>query len=1032
MTHFYSTVLVRRLVLAFCALCAVPFLAAAQVLPVSGVVSDENGAPLLGVTVFEKGGSNGTATNPDGRYTINVRKGATLVFSYVGYESYECTYNGETSLNVTLKEASGLMDEVVVIGYGAVKKKDLTGSVTAVQGNELAARQTTTLSTALQGSMSGLLVTRDGSNPGSSGTIKVRGITTMGDNNPLIIVDGSPCDDIDYVNANDVESVSVLKDAAAASIYGAKAAAGVILITTKRGAKEQIHLSYNGEVGWEFPTMQPEMVGMTRYMEMYNEMLYNDNPAAGFFQQFSADQVKNWIEYNRTDPNHYPMTDWTDLIMKSSALKHSHNLSISGGSERVRTQASLSYDDVDGLYGNRQFQRFMLRANNDFTIVQDKLLATLDINVRRAKNTTPNFSPFDMMRKMPAVYAATWDDGRIAEGKSGANPYGLLTEGGTNYAWSTQLGGRASLEYRPIEGLSLKGVVAPFINYTKSKAFKPAIAYTLADDPNTIGGYLDSGSIWSTNSLSETRNDNWNVTSQFIINYMRSFGREENHNLNIMAGYEGYIMKSETLTAGRDHFEFTQYPYLNVGSEDFMTNSGSGTEYGSNSFFGRVMYDYDGRYLIQANVRHDGSSRFASKYRWGTFPSVSAGWVVSRESFMEGAYPWLSFLKIRGSWGMLGNERIGSDYFPYLALMTFGDAIFYDQEGNKVSDKTAAQRELAVEDITWETTTSTDIGVDLGFFNDRLTANFDYYWKQTKDMLLSVNIPYTMGYSNPNSNAGSMKTTGFDLELGWKDHVGELTYSVSLNLSDFQSRITKMNGSDQINGSKIHRVGSYFNEWYGYVSDGIYQTQEEVNNSAKYNDAVTVGDIRYKDISGPDGVPDGKITSEDRVLLGNSLPRYQYGGTINLGWKGLDFSLVFQGIGQQNSYLYTQMVQPVRDNYGNIPAILDGKYWSPFNTEEQNRNAKYPRITNTGKTNNYLTSDFWLFDGSYFRLKNVTLGYTLPQKWTNKLHLNTARIYVSASDLFCISNYPKGWDPEMGVSSYPITSTILVGLTLKL
>ena len=1032
MTHFYSTVLVRRLVLAFCALCVVPFLAAAQVLPVSGVVSDENGAPLLGVTVFEKGGSNGTATNPDGRYTINVRKGATLVFSYVGYESYECTYNGETSLNVTLKEASGLMDEVVVIGYGAVKKKDLTGSVTAVQGNELAARQTTTLSTALQGSMSGLLVTRDGSNPGSSGTIKVRGITTMGDNNPLIIVDGSPCDDIDYVNANDVESVSVLKDAAAASIYGAKAAAGVILITTKRGAKEQIHLSYNGEVGWEFPTMQPEMVGMTRYMEMYNEMLYNDNPAAGFFQQFSADQVKNWIEYNRTDPNHYPMTDWTDLIMKSSALKHSHNLSISGGSERVRTQASLSYDDVDGLYGNRQFQRFMLRANNDFTIVQDKLLATLDINVRRAKNTTPNFSPFDMMRKMPAVYAATWDDGRIAEGKSGANPYGLLTEGGTNYAWSTQLGGRASLEYRPIEGLSLKGVVAPFINYTKSKAFKPAIAYTLADDPNTIGGYLDSGSIWSTNSLSETRNDNWNVTSQFIINYMRSFGREENHNLNIMAGYEGYIMKSETLTAGRDHFEFTQYPYLNVGSEDFMTNSGSGTEYGSNSFFGRVMYDYDGRYLIQANVRHDGSSRFASKYRWGTFPSVSAGWVVSRESFMEGAYPWLSFLKIRGSWGMLGNERIGSDYFPYLALMTFGDAIFYDQEGNKVSDKTAAQRELAVEDITWETTTSTDIGVDLGFFNDRLTANFDYYWKQTKDMLLSVNIPYTMGYSNPNSNAGSMKTTGFDLELGWKDHVGELTYSVSLNLSDFQSRITKMNGSDQINGSKIHRVGSYFNEWYGYVSDGIYQTQEEVNNSAKYNDAVTVGDIRYKDISGPDGVPDGKITSEDRVLLGNSLPRYQYGGTINLGWKGLDFSLVFQGIGQQNSYLYTQMVQPVRDNYGNIPAILDGKYWSPFNTEEQNRNAKYPRITNTGKTNNYLTSDFWLFDGSYFRLKNVTLGYTLPQKWTNKLHLNTARIYVSASDLFCISNYPKGWDPEMGVSSYPITSTILVGLTLKL
>lgn len=1032
MTNFFSTGLVRRAFLVLCAWCAVPVVASAQDLSLSGVVSDQNGAPLIGVTVFEKDGSNGTATNQDGRYTIRLQKGATLVFSYVGYETHECVYNGETMLNVTLKEDAGLMDEVVVIGYGAVKKKDLTGSVAAVQGDELAARQTTTLSTALQGSVSGLLVTRDGSAPGSSGTIKVRGITTMGDNNPLIIVDGSPCDDIDYVNANDVESVSVLKDAAAASIYGAKAAAGVILITTKRGAKEQIHLSYNGEVGWEFPTMQPEMVGLTRYMEMYNEMLYNDNPAAGFFQQFSSDQVKNWIEYNRTDPNTYPITDWTGMIMKSSALKHSHNLSIGGGSDRVRTQASLSYDDVEGLYGNREFQRFMFRANNDFTIVQDKLLATLDVNIRRAKNTSPNFSPFDMMRKMPAIYAAVWDDGRIAEGKSGANPYGLLTEGGTSYAWSTQLGGRASLEYKPVKGLSLKGVVAPFINYTKSKAFKPAVAYTLADDPNTIGGYLDSGSIWSTNSLSETRNDNWNLTTQFIVNYMRSFGRNENHNLNIMAGYEGYIMKSETLTAGRDHFEFTQYPYLNVGSEDYMTNSGSGTEYASNSFFGRIMYDYDGRYLIQANVRHDGSSRFARNYRWGTFPSVSAGWVVTREKFMEGTYPWLSFLKLRGSWGMLGNERIGSDYFPYLALMTFGDAIFYDKDGNKLSDKTAAQRELAVEDITWETTTSTDVGVDLGFFKDRLRATFDYYWKQTEDMLLSVNIPYLMGYSNPNSNAGSMKTTGFDLEVGWKDTVGDLSYGVSVNLSDFQSRITKMNGSDQINGSKIHRVGGYFNEWYGYVSDGIYQTQEEVNNSATYNSAVTVGDIRYKDISGPDGVPDGKITSEDRVLLGNSLPRFQYGGTVNLAWKGIDFSLAFQGIGKQTSYLYTQMVQPVRDNYGNIPAILDGKYWSPFNTEEQNRNAKYPRLTNTGKTNNYLTSDFWLFDGSYFRLKNVTLGYTLPQKWTNKLHLNTARIYVSASDLFCISDYPKGWDPEMGVSSYPITSTILVGLNLKL
>ena len=1032
MTNLFSTKQVRRFILVLCTLCAFPVIASAQALPVSGVVSDENGAPLLGVTVFEKDGRNGTATNTEGRYSMNVKKGVTLVFSYIGYETYECPYNGETTLNVTLKPDAKLMDEVVVIGYGAVKKKDLTGSVSAIKGDDLVARQTTTLSTALQGSVSGLLVTRDSGAPGASGTIKVRGITTMGDNNPLIIVDGSPCDNIDYVNANDVESVSVLKDAAAASIYGSKAAAGVILITTKRGAKERTNLTYNGEVGWEVPTMQPDMVGVTRYMEMYNELLYNDNPAAGFFQQYSSDQVKNWISYNKTNPNQYPLTDWKSLIMKDSALKHKHNVSISGGTDLVRTKVSFSYDDVDGLYGERKYQRMMLRANNDATIVKDKLFATVDINIRRGKNITPNFSPFDMMRKMPAIYAATWDDGRIAEGKSGANPYGLLVGGGNAKAWSTQVGGRASLEYKPVKGLSIQAVVSPFINYSKTKTFSPAVWYTLADDPETIGGYLDSGSSWSTNKLTEQRNDDYNVTSQVIANYIASFGRNGNHNLNVMVGYENYLMKSESLSAARDNFEFTQYPYLNVGSEDYQTNSGTGTEYTSNSVFGRIMYDYDGRYLLQANVRHDGSSRFAKKYRWGTFPSFSAGWVVTREKFMEGTESWLDFMKVRASWGMLGNERIGSNYFPYLALMTFNDVLFYDKDGNVVSDKSAAQRALAVEDITWETTTSTDIGVDLGLFRNRLSVNFDYYWKETKDMLLTINIPYIMGYNNPSSNAGTMKTNGYDIEVGWRDQVGDFSYGVSVNFSDFKSKVTDMNGSEQINGSRINRPGCYFNEWYGYVSDGIYQTQEEVDNSATYNASVKVGDIRYKDISGPDGVPDGKINSDDKVPLGNSLPRWQYGGTVNLGWKGIDFSMAFQGIGRRTSYMATEMVQPIRDNYGNIPAIIDGKYWSPFNTDEQNRNAKYPRLSNTGKSNNYQTSDFWLFNGGYFRLKNVTLGYTLPRKWTQKIRMSNVRLYVSASDLFCISDYPKGWDPEMGVTSYPITTSILVGLSLKL
>ena len=995
---------------------------------VSGTVTDENGEPLVGAGVLIKGTSHGEITDVNGQYRIKAAPDAALEFSFLGYETQEVNVASSAVVDVRLK-SDNVLEETVVIGYGTVKKKDLTGAVAAVSGDNLAEKKTATLSTALQGAMSGVLVQRNGNAPGAAASsIRVRGITTMDNSNPLIIVDGVQCSDIDYVNSNDVQSVSVLKDASAASIYGSKAAAGVILITTKRGEDAKISLSYNGEVGWEIPTTQPEMVGVTRFLEMSNELLYNDNNAAGFFQLYTADQVKNWVGYNSADPDNYPITNWRELILKENALRHSHNVSVSGGNKAVKTKASITYDDIDGLYGNRKYQRWMLRTNNDFTIISNLLSASLDINVRRAKNTTPIYSPFDDMRKMPAVYAATWKDGRYAEGKSGSNPYALVNEGGTSNAWSTQLGGKASLDLTPVKGLKISAVVSPFINYTKSKQFKNACGYTLADDPETMGGWFDSGTTWSTNKLTEGRNDSYTITSQLLANYSGTFGK---HNVGAMVGYENYVMRSETLGAARDQYELTGYPYLNIGPEDYQTNSGNGTEYTSNSVFGRLTYDYAGRYLIQANVRHDGSSRFAKKYRWGTFPSFSAGWVLTEESWMQNAKPYLSFLKFRASWGKLGNERIGDNYFPYMALMNFNNALFYEG-GETVSDKTAAQRALAVEDITWETTTSTDLGLDLGFFRNRLNINFDWYWKNTDDMLLSIEIPYFMGYNNPKTNAGKMATKGFDLEIGWNDRVGDFSYSVSANLSDFTSKIVSLNNSDIISGGKIHREGGYFNEYYGYICDGIYQSQEEVENSARLNGSVTVGDLKYRDISGPDGVPDGKISAEyDRVPLGNSLPRFQYGGRFNCNWKGLDFSLVLQGIGKQNSYLSAAYVQPLRDNYGNIPSIIEGKYWSVFNTAEENASAQYPRLSRVSKDNNYATSSFWIFNGAYLRLKNITLGYTLPEKWTSRIKMNRLRVYVSANDLFCLSHYPKGWDPEMGTSAYPITTSVLMGLSVK-
>lgn len=997
---------------------------------VTGVIADVNGEPLIGATVKVKGTQNATVTDFDGNYTIEAPEGATLEVSYIGFNTQEVKVGSRNSYNIEMAEDNNSLEELVVIGYGTVKKKDLTGAISAVKGDDLSNRRTTMLSSALQGALSGVMVRRSSSAPGSgAGSIHVRGVTTMGDSSPLVIVDGVE-GSLDYVNSNDVESVTVLKDAAAASIYGSKAAAGVILVTTKRGADTgKFQIKYNAEFGWEIPTKQPEMVGLTRYLEMSNELMYNDNPAAGFFQTYKADQTKNWMKYHETDPNKYPVTDWTDLILKGSAPRMTHTLSVSGGNKTVRTQASLTYDDVDGLYDGRKFQRYMMRLNNDFTI-SDKLSASLDVFVRHAKSQNKIYDPFSTMRLMPAIYAATWSDGRLAEGKSGSNPYGLLKEGGSSVSHSTQVGGKGSLTFKPFKGFSLQAIVAPYINYQKSKQFKMACGYTLADDPDVFGGYFDSSSgLYDTNKLTEGRNDDWHVTSQVLANYMRDFGK---HSLTVMAGFENYYSKSEQLGAARDQYVLTNYPYLNIGPEEYMENNGTGSEYTSTSWFGRVLYSYADRYLFQANVRHDGSSRFAKKYRWGTFPSFSAGWVVTEEPFMKKfmeSQNYLSYFKLRGSWGMLGNERIGSNYFPYIALMSFGNTIFYMADGSVVSANTARPSVLAVEDITWETTTSTDIGFDANFFNNRLRLTFDYYWKKTTDMLLAIQIPYTMGYDAPNTNAGEMSTHGYDIDVTWQDNIGDFNYSVSVNFSDFLSKIDYINNSDIISGGKIKRAGTYFNEWYGYICDGIYQTQEEVNNSATTSSTVTVGDLKYRDISGPDGVPDGVISPEyDRVPLGNSLPRYQYGGQINASWRGIDLSMAFQGVGSQKSYLDRAMVEPLRNSYGNIPAILEGKYWSPFNTDEQNANAFYPRLSSVSKNNNYATSDHWIFDGGYFRMKNITLGYTLPQQWTRYIGIDRTRFYVSASDLFCISDFPDGWDPEMGVSSYPITTSVVFGI----
>ena len=1001
----------------------------AQNVTVSGSVKNISGEPVPGTTVVVNGTTHGTVTNANGDYSLeNVSADATLKFSFIGMKTQEIPVDGKTTINTVLEEETFGLEEVVAVGYGTVRKADLTGAVATVQGEELNNKKSTVkITNALQGMMPGVSVTRTNAEPGTSGSIRVRGITTIGDSNPLVIIDGIP-GSLDNLNPADVESISVLKDAASASIFGSKAAAGVIVVTTKRGKPGQLELKYEGQYGWDQPTSVPENEGAVTYMKMVNELIWNDTNNQGTeYPRYSKELIENYPSLNAGDPNLYPDTDWSQYINNFSP-RQNHTVSFTAGEEKSSTRGSVSYDKIESIIDDRPYENFVARINSDVRISK-VVSAFLDIQYiyshDQRKQSTP--SPTLVTGGEPTE-RAYWTDGRVANYRNGENYFARLLSGGNDTRWNNTFSGRLGVDIKPFEGLKLSAIFAPRITSDKRKSHYLALPMTSWEDPTEILGYVNG--VKKT-SLSEYRNDFKNATSQFLADYSNSFG---DHSLTLLAGYEYYYSFSEYLSASRAEYELDNFPYLNLGPLDFRDNSGSATEYASRSFFGRVMYNYKSKYLLQSNARYDGSSRFAKDYRYGFFPSVSVGWVISEETFMKDISA-ISFLKLRASYGTLGNERIGSNY-PYQSTIAFSSALM--TTGTDVfSTQTAYIPRYAIKDISWETTKTWDIGLDASFFGNKLHFTADYYKKNTSDMLLALEIPDYIGLDNPNQNTGTMYTEGWEFDVRYRNSLGDLNYSISANLSDSRSEMGNLGGTEFL-GDQVKYEGSEFNEWYGYKSDGIYQTQEEVNNSATLNSRVRPGDLRYIDINGPDGVPDGKISPEyDKTLLGGSLPRYEYGGNISLDYKNFDFSLVFQGVGKLLSYLSTSVVQPVRGGGLAVPTFITGNYWSHYNTEEENRNVEYPRLSEVaagGQNRNgghqYVTSDYWLIDGSYFRLKNIILGYTLPENIINSIGLHNLRIYSNLTDLFSIDKFPNGWDPE-STSGYFITRSFLFGVSVK-
>ncbi|WP_208111729.1 SusC/RagA family TonB-linked outer membrane protein [Sunxiuqinia elliptica] len=979
---------------------------------VSGKVVDSKGSPLPGVTVVVKGTTQGAITDGEGNYLLTgVPVDGVLLFSFVGMKSQEVAVDGQSNINVELEEDAIGVDEVVVVGYGTQKKADLTGAVSALQGEDLAKKiDVTNTATALQGLSPGLTIQNFAGEPGKEDVrVRIRGNGTLNNSDPLVLVDGVERS-LSTVEPNDIESLTLLKDAASAAIYGSRAANGVILITTKRGAVAGTTVNYSYNIGFQNVLGYPEAANKVDWLNLENEAQIN---AGGepIHTQEHIDKVATG-----TDPLNYPFTVYEDYLFNTNAPQQRHNVSLTSGGENGRIFASVNYLDQDGVIHKFNNRRLSARINSDLYIT-DKLTASFNMNYMNRKATGPGFTAqrlvqamLHMNRTIVGKYPdGTWD---LISGQWNAI---AMMENGERIADRGETVTQVGLEYKILPSLTFKGDVT-------LKAYgedESTFMNTLKGMRNYFTGELVTVGGWfAVNNLTERQENTKEWSQRAYLNFNKVLDK---HSIDAMAGYEGISNKYKWLEGYRQNFFNNDLRDLNSGASAAQTVEGGREEWGLQSFFGRVNYSFDSKYLLQANIRYDGSSRFAEGKRWGLFPSFSAGWRVSQEDFLLDNR-FISNLRLRASWGQLGNQDIGL----YRYLNTYDLAQSYSFNDAVVSG--AAVVTAGNPEITWETTTMTNIGFDLGLFDNQMEIVAEYYWNLTEDILLSLPIAPTTGVGAPTQNAASVSNNGYEIFVKYyspRRNDGGFQYSVGLNFSDVKNKIEDLKGTGPYFPDKftVWQEGYSMTSLRGLKSPGLYRSEADFDKyPAKLVPQVTVGDIIYEDLNGDGVISQAMNPDGDQYIMGDEDPHYEFGISAEANYKSFDLSLFFQGVLKKYHTLDGALMEG--PNWGNfIPAQMAEETWHPT----RNPNGTWPLVT-YGNSWNLVEADFWLQDAKYIRLKNIQLGYTIrPVKYISNI-----RVYLSGENLLTLTP-TELFDPETprGRSQFfPHTKVISAGVNI--